>query len=367
MAALRAADYLPRVLVGLVAGVWIDRLRRRPVLIATDAVRGLMLLGVAAVAAAGLLHVELLFAVETMMAAFGVVFGTALSAYLPSLFPARSLVTANSARSTSSAAAEVVGPGLSGILVQTLGVPGALVVDGLSFFASALGVGVVRLPEPPPPPRAHRRRLHVEVGEGIRTVAAHPILRAFVATAFTAQFFYQLIMAVYILYLTRTLGLPPAALGVIFGLGGGLGVLLGSVAAPRVARRLGLGWTLVGAHLLFGVLGIPLVLAGVWRGLAAPLAFTAEFAQLSVNAVYMVNRVSVEQAVTPPALRGRVQATRTVAHALSGVLGLAVGGLLGERLGLGATVVVGVVGGFLAFLWLWWSPIRGLTVLQDTD
>ncbi len=124
-------------------------------------------------------------------------------------------------------------------------------------------------------------------------------------------------MAIYLLYLTRELALSPAMVGVIFGFGGGVGVLVGSAAASSLARLFGLGRTLVTAHLLFGVLGILLALAVVWPSIAAQFVFASEFAGLSVNAIYMVNRVSVEQVVTPPHLRGRVQASRTVAHAIS--------------------------------------------------
>jgi len=143
--------------------------------------------------------------------------------------------------------------------------------------------------------------------EGVCFLVGDPILRAFLATAFTAQFFYSAIMAIYVLYLTRELGLSPVAIGIVFGLGGGAGVLIGSAAASAIVRAFGVGRTLVATHLLFGLLGAPLALATVLPSLAAPLVFASEFAQLSVNAVYMVNRVSVEQAVTPSRLRGRVQ------------------------------------------------------------
>jgi predicted MFS family arabinose efflux permease len=360
MAALRAADYLPRILVGLAAGVWIDRLRRRPVLIGANVLRAVLLLLVAAAAALGFLRVEMLYGVEIAMAALAVVFGTALAAYLPSLVPARSLVAANGARATSSAATEVAGPGLGGLLIQVLGVPGALAVDGLSFVASVVGVASVRAAEPPPPPRERRRRADVELREGLRILVGNPILRAFLATAVTANFFYSVIMAIYVLYLARDLHLSPAALGLVFGLGGGAGVLVGSAAAAPVARRLGVGRALIGAHALFGLFGLLLALATVWPEIAALLVFAAEFAQLSVNAVYMVNRVSVEQTVTPPHLRGRVQAGRTAAHATAGMLGILLGGVLGETVGVGAAIRVGVVGGLFSFLWLWWTPIRGL-------
>ena len=365
MAALGVAEFIPRTVVGPVAGVWIDRLRRRPVLIATNVVRALLLLAVATAAALGLLRMELLYGVGLVMSALGVVFDTALVAYFPSLVTPPLLVSANSARATSSAATDVVGPGICGVLVQLLGAPVAVALDGMSFLASAVGIALVRTPEPAPPPRGQRLRLHVEVLEGVRALVGNPILRAFVATAFTANFFYRVLMATYLLYLTRDLALSPGAVGIIFGLGGGTGVLVGSAVASSVARFLGLGRTLVTAHFLFGALGIPLLLAIVWPALAAPLVFASEFAQLSVNAVYMVHRVSVEQAVTPPRLRGRVQASRTAAHALSGVLGLVLGGVLAEQVGVGAAISVGVLGGLFSFLWLCRSPILDLPDLRS--
>jgi predicted MFS family arabinose efflux permease len=273
------------------------------------------------------------------------------------------LVAANGARATGDAGAEVAGQSVGGVLVQVLGLPLAVAVDGLSFLVSAFGIALVRAPEPAARPSATRRRLDLEVHDGLRMLLGQPILRAFLATAFTAQFFYSVIMAIYVLYLTQQLGLPPAVVGLIFGLGGGTGVLAGSASAARLSQKFGLGRTLIGAHLLFGVLGVPLALSIIWPGIGAALVFIAEFAQLSVNAVYMVNRVSVEQAVTPPYLRGRVQASQTVAHALSGTLGIALGGVLGDRFGVSTAITVGVIGGLFSFLWLWRSPLRGLSAL----
>src|SRR5260221_1247687 len=156
MAALRAAEYVPRIVVGLVAGVWVDRLRRRPLLITTNIARAVLLLGVAATAAAGLLRIELLYVVGVLMAALGVVFAITLQAYLPSLVPARCLVAANSARATSGAATEVMGPGMGGILMQGLGVPAAIALHGGSFLASVAGPTLLRPAEPAPPPQGKR-------------------------------------------------------------------------------------------------------------------------------------------------------------------------------------------------------------------
>src|SRR5437588_129812 len=163
MAALRAAEYVPRIVIGLVAGVWVDRLRRRPLLIVTNIARALLLLAVAIAAGVGLLRIELLYVVGVLMAALGVVFGITLQAYLPSLVPARWLVAANSARATSRAATEVIGQALAGVLIQVLGVPGAVLLDGVSFLASVTGTTLIRTAEPAPPPEGERRHLGVEL------------------------------------------------------------------------------------------------------------------------------------------------------------------------------------------------------------
>src|SRR6266702_7146553 len=122
---------------------------------------------------------------------------------------------------------------------------------------------------------------------------------------------------------------------------------------------------MISAHLLFAILGLPLALTVLPPAWAVPLVSASEFAQLAVNEIYMVNRTSVEQALSPAQLRGRIQACRTVTHALAGILGLLVGGLLGEQLGPGAAIVVGVLGGLTSFVWLWASPIGELEDLRS--
>ncbi|HVG95638.1 MAG TPA: MFS transporter, partial [Chloroflexota bacterium] len=365
MGALYATGYLPPILLGLVAGVWIDRLRRRPVLIWANAGRALVLLTVPAAALIGQLRIELLFAVQLAMALLAVFARTAAVAYLPSLVPRERLVTANSALAAGDALAEVAGPGLAGLLVQRAGAPLAIAADAVSYLAPALCVALIRAPEPPPPPRAGRRPLLAELREGLATLTGQPLLRAFLATMICAVFFYNVIMAVYLLYLYRQLGLSPAAVGVIFGFGGGAGILIGSAIAPAVSRRLGLGRTLVGAHLLFGLGGLLLGLAVFLPAFGAPLVFAAEFLQLAVNGVYFVNRRSVEQAVTPPPLRGRVRAGQSVVDAAAAAAGTLAGAAIGERFGVGAAVLAGVAGGLFSVLWLWWSPVRRLTGLPE--
>lgn len=364
MGALRAAEYLPPVVVGLVAGVWVDRLRRRPILIGTEVLRALVLVAVPAAAAVGLLRLELLYTVALTLGALGAVFGTAYAAYLPSLVPRASLVEANGKLATTAAVAYVTGPGIAGVLVQLLSAPGAIVVDGLTFLASAWGMALIRTPEPAAPPRAGRRHVWAEIGEGLRTVARDPILRAFLASSAAFDVFWNGIMAVYVLYLTRDLGLPPAAVGLIFGLGG-VGALAGAALAHGAGVRLGLGRTIVGAQLLLGAGGLLIALTVAMPAFALPLLVAAEIIQSGANTVYTVNRTSLEQAITPVHVQGRVRGSQVVIGAAAVTLGSLLGGLLGERTGLRHTIVLGVGGGLFAFLWVWWSPVRKLRGLPD--
>ena len=147
MAVLLAAEYVPRVVVGLLAASWIDRVRRRPVLIMTNLARGVILAAVAFAASRDALTIELLYGVATALAAMDVVFAATFAAYLPSLIPASALVTANSARATSSAGAGVLGPAVAGVLISGLGAPLAILADALSFIVSAMGIGLVRASE----------------------------------------------------------------------------------------------------------------------------------------------------------------------------------------------------------------------------
>jgi predicted MFS family arabinose efflux permease len=367
MATLLGAGYVPRIIVGLAASGWIDRMPRRPVLIATNLARFALLCGVALAAWSQLLSVEAMYGVAILLAGLDVMFTSTFAAYLPSLVPRSTLIAANGARAASSAGASVVGPAVAGGLISLVGPAPAIAADAVSFLASVFGLVLVRtkaLGADSANGNAHPLQAIVE---GWRTLANDRILRALAATAFTANFFYRVIMSVYIIYLTRNLGLSPTAVGIVFGFGGGIGVLIGSSLAAPVARTFGVGRCMVTAHLLFGVLGLPLALTVFLPVYAAPLVFASEFTQLAVNAVYMVNRTSVEQSLSPDAMRGRIQSSRNVAHAVAGVLGIAVGGLLGSRVDVSAAILVGVIGGLTSFAWLLTGPLRDVQRLPGLE
>ena len=359
MGLLGALAYAPAVLVGLVAGVWIDRLRRRPLMVAADLGRAVVLGLVPLAALLDLLRIELLYAVAFFAGALGVLFDTAHGAYVPTLVEGSELVEANAKLSVTGSAALIAGPGLGGLLIQLLTAPVAVAADALSFLVSALCLGAIRTDEPAPAGGRPSPSLAAEVLAGLRLLLRDPILRAFTLAAATLDVGWNALMAVYLLYLTRELGQPATTVGLIFG-AGSAGALLAGLVADRLARRLGLGPTLVGSQAGIGLGGMLIVLAIAASAWAVPLLVAAELVQSFAGTVHAVNRGALRQAIVPNHLRGRVGAGGGVVGLGVATAGLLLGGQLGERLGLAPTMVLGASTGLVSFLWLHRSPVRTL-------
>jgi len=358
MGLLGATSGIPTLLFGLLVGVWIDRHRRRPVLIATDLGRAALLLTIPFAAIAGILHLEQLLFVAFLIGILTLLFEVAAQAFLPILVPHEQLAEANSKLELGRSAAEIAGPGVAGGLVQLVTAPFALLVDAASFIASALLLAGIRVAESPRP-RDADSRVREEIGEGVRWVWRHPVLRPLTGATGILAFFNSLLEAVYLLYLTRHLALAPATLGVIFALGG-IGFLLGAVAAERVARRVGVGRTLILALALVGLADLAVPLVGGPPQLIAPVLIGAQLCFGVALTIFKVIAASLRQGSTPDRLQGRMNATvRLLVEGLT-PLGALAGGVLGQGIGLRLTLLVAVGGELLAALWLLCSSVRKL-------
>ena len=232
---LMAARSAPDLLLSLVAGVWVDRLRRRPLLILADLGRAVLLLAIPLAALLGRLDFWLLVAVAFGHGLLTTLFGIAYLSYLPALVPRGALVAANSRLTGSSTVADVAGPGVAGALVQVITAPVAILLDACSYLVSGLLLWRIRAVEPPP--NAARAGLWREIGAGLRLVGGSPLLRALAGTTATFNFFDSFLGAVYILFLTRTLALGPVGVGAVFAIGG-----LGGLAGRRSRGRSGGAW-----------------------------------------------------------------------------------------------------------------------------
>lgn len=357
MGLLAASGSAPVLVVGLCAGVWVDRIRRRPVMIATDVGRALLLSIIPLAAVTGVLRMEILYAVMLLTGSLTVLFDVAHMSFVPSLVSANQLVDGNSKIKTTSAAAEVAGPSLGGVLVSVLGAPFAVLVDALSFLGSAIFIAWTRVNESLPRTRDERAGVVAEIGEGLRVVIHDRIRRALAGCSATIILFGRMFNAVYVLYMTRHLGLSAVGVGLVFGTGG-VGSLLGSIVAAPIARRYGTGRTMIGAQLAFGLTGLMVPLAVFVPEIALPMIVASEFAQWMALLIYYVNGISLRQAITPDRLQGRVNATVRFLAGGATLIGALIGGALGGVIGVPLTLVVACGGMLLSFLWLLLSPVR---------
>jgi predicted MFS family arabinose efflux permease len=362
MGTLETLRALPVLLLGLFAGVSVDRLHRRPVLIWADIGRGLILGLVALAAVVGHLRIGHLYAVGFVAGALTIFFNTAYRAYLPSIVARDQLVDANSRLTAGESLAEIVSPGLGGLLVNLFGAPLTLMIDASSSLLSALFVGSIRTTE-----ATHARgtdegspgTVWREITTGLSLLIRHPILRPLVGRAATRSFFGGFFAALYSLYVLRTVELSAVLLGILIG-AGGIGALIGSFAAGRVSHRLGTGRTLI-ATAVFGTtlnLLVPLAQGPVW--LSFLLLLVPQLIGDFFGVIYDILEMSVRQSITPDGMLGRVNASFDFVGQGIGTVGIFVGGLLGSGIGTRRALLVAVLGLMSATAWLLASPVRRL-------
>lgn len=357
MGALGVASSLPNLFFGLLAGVWVDRVRRRPILVGADIGRALLLGTIPVAALLGSLTFAHLYAVAFASASLGLFFTIASVAVLPSVVRKDQLVEANSRLAASDSVLMIAGPGAAGALVQLLSAPKAILVDAVSYVLSALslrGIGVTE----EPPTRDQRRSLRIEIGEGVRELVRTPLLRALTVAATVGVFGAAVQSTVLLLFFTRELGLAPATIGVVYA-AAGVGGLLGAVVAGRVARRIGTGPSIILGQSLWAISALVVPLAGVVGPALVPIV-ASQVATGFGGAIWSVNQMSLRQHLTPTRLLGRVTAARRFLLFGAAPLGSVLGGLVGSTVGLRATLLVGAIGVAAALALLYFSPVRSV-------
>jgi predicted MFS family arabinose efflux permease len=356
---------LPVLVISLLAGVWIDRLRRKPILIVADLGRAFILLSIPLAALTGRLSMSQLYVVAGLVGVLTLFYNVADQSFLPAVVTRDKLVEANARIGASDALAEIAGPSLAGILVQWLSAPYAIFVDGSSYLFSAASLGMIRASEPLPVSQARPHVWH-EMADGLRIVTRHPILRALMATTATHRFFGSFIGTIYWLFLVRDLGLPPAIVGLSIGIGG-VGAFLGTLVAERFARRFGVGRTIIGSLIIVplwsGLLLLPLATWSV--SVVSGVFFVMQLMGDIFWSVFFINVVSLRQGLIPTHILGRASASLDFVGEGAGPIGALVAGVVATAIGAGATWLVGAAGILAGSLWLIFSPVRRLNVLPS--
>jgi len=359
VALLTSFEYLPFLLFGVIAGVWVDRLRYRRVLIFTDVARAVVLGSIPVANAFGVLTLAQLYAAAFVAGTLTVFFALAQHAYLPILVERELLVRGNARLEATRSVAQTAGPAAGGGLVSALTAPVAVAADAISFLLSAVLLLSIRTKDVPAPAAAERH-LRAELREGVTYLWRQPILRANLFSSGLANFSYGIVWALVLVYAVRVLGLDAATIGVVLAAGQGLGIA-GAALASRIAPRIGIGPAMIGGMALAGP--AILFIAFADRETAIPFLVAGWALWSLAQLVTGVSGVSIRQALVPQRLQGRVVgATRAVIFGV-GPLGALAGGLLVTTAGFRTAFLVAAGCGFVAFVPLMLSPARRLREL----
>ncbi|MGI8721783.1 MAG: MFS transporter [Geodermatophilaceae bacterium] len=354
MGVLITLETLAFLVIGLPAGAWVDRWRRKRVLVVNDLVRALALGSLPLAYAFDVLTLWQLFAVALVTGIATVFFDVAYQSYLPSIVDKSQIVEGNSKLAISQSVAQVAGPGAAGLLIKVLGAPMMFLFDAVSFLASAWFIGRIRHQEPVHD-RSTRRSLRVEIGEGLSFVLRHPLLRRIVACTGTSNFFSTVKATMLVLFMVRELGFDSTQIGLTFS-AGAVGGLIGAATTTRFAKYFGDGRSIV---LAAGLL-IPFAALVPLSALGPPeILLPVSWAGVSYLVVlYNIVQVSFRQRLCPIPLLGRMNASiRFLVYGTMPLGGL-VGGSLGAWLGVLPTLWIAALGSILAFLPVFLSPLR---------
>ncbi|WP_327302214.1 MFS transporter [Streptomyces sp. NBC_01298] len=358
---LAAAEHAAFLVLGLPAGAWVDRMRRRRVMMAADLARTVLLTALPVAYLLDLHSMPLLYAVALLLGCARLFGDVADQSYLPTLIGKDTLTAGNSKLETVRSGAEFAGPGIAGFLVQLLGAAGTLAGQAVTSLVSAVLLGRIGVREEKPEP-APRRHLVRDIREGLDYVLSHRILRVIALNTAAVNLFLSAVMAIEVLFLTRTVGLPPAAVGWVLTTAT-IGSVLAATVADRVTRAVGaarLTWLSLLVTMPFGLL-LPLADKD-WR---IGLFVLGSFVQSAGVTLYNICQVTYRQTVCPPHLLGRM--TATMRFLVWGVLPLSglLAGFLGEMLGVRDALWLCAAALSVAPLVLLCSPLRRMREFED--
>ena len=359
-------QFLPFILLTIPAGVWVDRVRRRPILIGADVGRAVLLLSIPAAFVGDWLTMVQLYVVAFAVGCLEVFFDVAYQSYLPAVVERNQLVEGNAKLELSNSASSVVGPGVAGLVVELVRAPFAIVFHAVAYAVAIVFLAIIRRPEPPipshDPAQGKRPSMLAEARAGMGYVLNHPYLRNIAACTGTLNLFGNIGGVILVLYIVEELGLNPGTLGLIFAIGN-VGVLVGALTAERLAGWIGLGPTIVWSALLSSFTLVAVAIAP--REAPIPFLVAGGVIGAATSVIYNVNQVSLRQAITPERMLGRMNATMRFIVWGTIPIGAMAGGLLGGAIGLQNTIWVGAIGSFIGFLPVLFSQVRTLERIPE--
>jgi MFS family permease len=364
VSALFVVEFLPFILFAIPAGVWVDRLRRKPLLVIADIGRALLLASIPLAYLFDALHLGQLYVVGFLVGICTVFFDVSYQSYLPSLVNRDQLVEGNSKLEISRSGAQLGGPGAAGGLIGAIGAPAAILLDAISFLASALFLFGIRKQEvlPEREEGAPRPSMLREAREGLGYVLGNRYLRAISICTGSSNFFFSLMWSILIVYAVRELHMSPALIGLAFSLGN-VGSLLAALTATRVSARIGVGRTILWTAVLFSSAGLFYPLAP--QSFPAPFFVAGGILAGYGSVAYNITQVSFRQAICPPRLQGRMNSVIRFLVWGTMPLGLLLGGALATWIGLREALWIGAIGALFTFLPILLSPVRSIERMPE--
>ena len=364
VSALFVIEFLPFILFAIPAGVWVDRLKRKPILVIADIGRAALLGSIPIAYAFDVLTLGQLYVVGFFVGICTVFFDVSYQSYLPSLVAREQLVEGNSKLEVSRSVAQVGGPGLAGALIGVIGAPVAVLLDAISFLFSATFLFAIRKPEvlPEREEGAPRPSMFKEAKEGLSYVLGNRYLRAISICTGTSNFFWSLGGAILIVYAVRELHMSPALIGIVFSLAN-IGPLIAALTTNKVFERIGVGPTILYTAIAFSMASFFYPLAP--QDFPAPFFIAGGIIAGYGAVAYNITQVSFRQAICPERMQGRMNSVIRFMVWGTMPIGALLGGALGTWIGLRPAIWVAAIGASFTFLPILLSPVRSIETMPE--
>ncbi|MEN9730873.1 MAG: hypothetical protein RL488_183 [Actinomycetota bacterium] len=366
MGLLSAAGTASFLLVGLVAGAWVDRWIKRRVMIVADLIRMIAVGLIPALYFTDRLTVGAVVVIAFVMGLATVFFDVAYQSFVPVILPSDKISAGNSALETTNQTSGIAGPGIVGFLIDLFKAPALLIIDAASYLVSALTLGMIKDTETPKP-KADRKPLHVEIREGLRFVVRQPLIRRISLTTSVNNLFTSLMFSIFALVFlgSQYLNFGAAAFGLL-GTVAAIGSLLGALATTKLIKWIGEGTLISVSAILSGCITLLVPIAvTIHNSLTLPLLLLMDFLTGFAVLAYNITQVSARQRLCPPELLGRMNASiRFFVWGVMPIGGL-LGGAIAENLGVNTALWVGAIGSIFSSAFVVFSPLTGMRKLPD--
>ncbi|PAD21333.1 MFS transporter [Terribacillus saccharophilus] len=363
MGIYQAVASAPYLIIGLFAGVWIDRVRRRPLVIYSNLATGIILSLVPLLAWLGLLNMTFMYIILFLFGTSTLIFELSFLSFIPNIVDKKDLTEANSKLQSSRSVSRIIGPNLAGPLISIFTAPFAILIDSFSFLISFLFLRSIPVEENAKKKQSFRR-IWSEIGIGLKTIFNNPILISLSASTATINFFHTTFAAIFMIFLVKQIGLTPLQIGLVMGISSS-GTLLGAFVARKLSVNLGIGTTIIGATSSIVIGTFVIAISPNSLLVALPMITIGQFLSGLGNTIYVINQVSLRQTITPDEILGKVNASSQFlsrgAMPFAGIFG----GSIGSWFGLKIALLITAIGFLLSVVWLLLSPLKAIKTVDD--